>query len=137
MANLFCLVGWKCLLCRNCGLSLNQLEDKLNKMRKKNRKIEPIHPGVILKQEFMDPFHLSANKLALKLHVPAGRISSIVNGTRAVSPDTALRLSYFFGNSAEFWVNLQSQYDLQIAEDLQLNEIERTVVPMSKDMRNQ
>lgn len=96
----------------------------------KKKKIPPIHPGVILKEEFMTPYKLSANQLALKLHVPAGRISSIVNGSRAVSPDTALRLSKFFGNSAEFWLNLQSQYELQTAEDESLIEIEKQVHPL-------
>lgn len=59
---------------------------------------------------------LSANKLALALRVPSGRITSILNGKRAISPDTALRLARFFGNSAQFWMNLQTRYDLTVAE---------------------
>ena len=75
----------------------------------------PIHPGRILKRE-LSARGLSANKLALALHVPSGRITSILNGKRAISPETALRLARFFGNSAQFWMNLQSRYDLAVAE---------------------
>lgn len=78
--------------------------------------LEPIHPGEILKEEFMVPNNLSANQLALRLHVPAGRISSIINGQRAITPETALRLSKFFGTTAEFWLNLQQLYELQLAK---------------------
>jgi len=75
----------------------------------------PIHPGRILKRE-LAARGLSANKLALALHVPSGRITTILNGKRAISPETALRLARFFGNSAQFWMNLQSRYDLAVAE---------------------
>ncbi len=75
----------------------------------------PIHPGRILKRE-LAACGLSANKLALALHVPSGRITTILNGKRAISPETALRLARFFGNSAQFWMNLQSRYDLAVAE---------------------
>ena len=74
-----------------------------------------VHPGRILKRE-LAARDLSANKLALALRVPSGRISSILNGTRAITPETALRLSRYFGNSAQFWMNLQTRYDLTIAE---------------------
>jgi addiction module HigA family antidote len=75
----------------------------------------PVHPGRILKRELVTR-GLSANKLALALRVPSGRITSILNGKRAISPDTALRLARYFGNSAQFWMNLQTRYDLLIAE---------------------
>ena len=75
----------------------------------------PIHPGRILKRE-LAARELSANKLALALRVPSGRITSILNGKRAISPDTALRLARYFGNSAQFWMNLQTRYDLTVAE---------------------
>lgn len=75
----------------------------------------PVHPGRVLKRE-LAARGLSANRLALSLRVPSGRITSILNGKRAISPDTALRLARFFGNSARFWMNLQTRYDLTVAE---------------------
>ena len=74
-----------------------------------------VHPGRILKRE-LSARELSANKLALALHVPSGRITSILNGKRAITPETALRLSRYFGSSAQFWMNLQTRYDLVTAE---------------------
>lgn len=75
----------------------------------------PIHPGRILKRE-LAARNLSANRLALALRVPSGRITDILNGKRSISPETALRLAHFLGTSAEFWVNLQARYDLAIVE---------------------
>ena len=75
----------------------------------------PIHPGRILRRE-MVARELSANRLALSLRVPSGRISDILNGKRGISPETALRLARYFGTSATFWVNLQARYDLAIAD---------------------
>lgn len=75
----------------------------------------PVHPGRILKRE-LKARGLSANKLALALRVPSGRVTSILNGKRSVTPETALRLSLFFGNSAQFWMNLQTRYDLIVTE---------------------
>jgi len=75
----------------------------------------PVHPGRILKRE-LSARELSASKLALALHVPSGRITSILNGKRAITSETALRLSRCFGNSAQFWMNLQTAYDLAMAE---------------------
>lgn len=75
----------------------------------------PIHPGRILRRE-LAARGLSANRLALALRVPSGRITSILNGKRAVSPETALRLAQYFGNSAQFWMNLQTRYDLAVAQ---------------------
>jgi len=86
-------------------------------MGKKPAKLPPIHPGEILHKEFMVPLGLSANQLGLHLQVPAGRISQIVNGQRAVTADTALRLSQYFGTTPEFWVGLQAQYELESAKD--------------------
>ena len=77
--------------------------------------MKPIHPGRILKREMVTR-ELSANKLALSLRVPSGRITQILNGKRGISAETALRLSRYFGNSARFWMNLQSRYDLTTAE---------------------
>lgn len=70
------------------------------------------HPGEMLNEEFLVPLGISQNKLALDIHVPATRISQIVKGKRAITPETALRLSRYFGNSPEFWLNLQQMYDL-------------------------
>ncbi|MDX2345916.1 MAG: HigA family addiction module antitoxin [Legionella sp.] len=77
-------------------------------------KMRAIHPGEILKDE-LDALGLSANQFALKLHVPANRITSILNGKRAITPETALRLAKLFGTTAEFWINLQTIYDLKQA----------------------
>lgn len=75
----------------------------------------PIHPGRILKRE-LAVRGMSANKLSLALRVPSGRITAILNKKRAITPETALRLGLFFGNSAQFWLNLQARYDLLITE---------------------
>ena len=77
--------------------------------------MKPIHPGRILKRE-MAVRSLSANRLALELRVPSGRITQILNGKRGISAETALRLARYFGNSVQFWVNLQSRYDLALVE---------------------
>jgi len=81
-------------------------------------KIIPVHAGEILLEEFMQPYKLSQNALAKALHVTPRRINEIVNKKRAITADTALRLSKFFGNSAEFWMNLQNRYDLETARDV-------------------
>jgi addiction module HigA family antidote len=75
----------------------------------------PVHPGRVLKRELVAR-EISANKLALALHVPSGRITSILNGKRAITPETALRLGRYFGNSAQFWMNLQTRFDLVTTE---------------------
>lgn len=77
--------------------------------------MQPVHPGRLLKRELVVR-ELSASKLALALRVPSGRITSILNGKRAISPETALRLGRYFGNSAQFWMNLQTRYDLITTE---------------------
>jgi len=80
-------------------------------------KIVPVHAGEILLEEFMQPYGLSQNALAKALHVTPRRVNEIVNCKRAITADTALRLAKFFGNSAEFWMNLQNKYDLERARD--------------------
>ena len=79
--------------------------------------ISPIHPGEILLEEFLKPMELSQNRLAMDMHVPARRINEIVHGKRRITADTALRLGRFFGNSPQFWLGLQMDYDLDVAED--------------------
>ncbi len=80
-----------------------------------DRMLDPIRPGEILKEEFLDPLEISLNRLARDLDVSAGRISEIVTGKRAITADTALRLEKYFGVSAQFWLNLQSRYELKVA----------------------
>ena len=79
--------------------------------------LPPIHPGEVLKEEFMKPLGLSANALARAIRVPANRVSAIVNGDRGITADTALRLAKAMGTSPDFWLNLQKQYDLDCARD--------------------
>ena len=83
-----------------------------------NNHLDPIHPGEILLEEFLKPLGISINRLAREVSVPPGRISSIVNGKRSITADTALRLATFFSTSPELWLNLQSDYDLRIAKRL-------------------
>jgi addiction module HigA family antidote len=79
-------------------------------------KMRPIHPGEILREEFLVPLALSAHALAIELKVPAPRINDIVRERRAITPDTALRLARYLGTTAQFWLNLQTSYDLKITE---------------------
>jgi antitoxin HigA-1 len=78
--------------------------------------MRPIHPGEILREEFLVPLNLSANALAIAVSVPAPRINDVVRERRGITADTALRLSRYFGTSAEFWMGLQADYDLRLAE---------------------
>ena len=85
--------------------------------------ITPIHPGEILKEEFLEPYHLSQNALAQAIHVSARRINEIVNGKRSITADTALRFSLFFGTTPDFWMHLQSRFDLETTKDKKLEQI--------------
>jgi antitoxin HigA-1 len=87
----------------------------------------PIHPGEILKAEFLDELGLTAYALAKAIRVPPNRVTGIVNGERAITADTALRLARYFGTTPEFWLNLQTHYDLKIAQRLVGRVIERDV----------
>lgn len=91
------------------------------------KKMKPIHPGEILLEEFLNPLNISQYRLAKDINVPARRINEIVHEKRAISADTALRLSKYFGNSAQFWLNLQTRYDLELQEDAIAKELERNV----------
>jgi len=93
----------------------------------KNRKIPPIHPGEILLKEFLKPMGLSQNKIALDIRVPARRINEIVLGKRRITPDTALRLAKYFHMSPQFWLGLQMDYDLDVAEDQSADKIDKEV----------
>ena len=81
------------------------------------RKLKPVHPGEILREEFMKPLGLSMNRMAMDLRVPVTRIAEIVAERRSVTADSALRFARYFKNRATFWMNLQSRYDLEVAED--------------------
>ncbi|MBW1758146.1 MAG: HigA family addiction module antidote protein [Deltaproteobacteria bacterium] len=89
--------------------------------------LEPIHPGEILMEEFLNPMGISLSALARDIDVPPGRISQIVGGKRAITADTALRLGKYFGVSPEMWVGLQSDYELRLARRSSGREIDRTV----------
>lgn len=78
--------------------------------------LRPIHPGEILREEFLEPLAMSANALSLELHVPAPRINDIVRERRAISTDTAMRLARYFGTTPQFWLNLQTTFDLKQTE---------------------
>ncbi len=84
----------------------------------KNKRLPPIHPGEILMEEFLGPMGISQYKLAKDISVPPRRINEIVHGKRSITADTALRLGRFFGMSPQFWLNLQTRYDLEMTEDL-------------------
>lgn len=94
--------------------------------------MRPIHPGEILREEFMLPLGLSAHALAMALRVPAPRINDIVRERRAVTADTALRLARYFGTSAEFWLGLQSDYDMKVTLAESGAKIKQDVVPMEQ-----
>ncbi len=89
--------------------------------------LDPIHPGEILLEEFMKPMGISINRLARDIAVPPGRISAIVNGQRAITADTALRLGKYFGVSAELWLGLQADFDLRIAKRIVGAQIDKRV----------
>jgi len=89
--------------------------------------LDPIHPGEILFEEFMKPMNISINRLAREIAVPPGRISAIVNGKRAITADTALRLGKYFGVSAELWLGLQADFDLRIAKRIVGAQIDKQI----------
>jgi len=91
------------------------------------KKIPTIHPGEILQEEFLKPLNISQNRLGTELGVSPRRINEIVNGKRSITADTALRLSRFFGNSASFWLGLQMDYDLDVADDALASRINKEV----------
>ncbi len=98
----------------------------------RSKKLPPIHPGELLREEFMVPLGLSMNQLALDLHVPVTRIAQIVHERRGITPDTALRLGRYFNTSARFWLNAQAAYDLEVAEDKLQRIVDRDVRPLAR-----
>ena len=93
----------------------------------RKKRLQPIHPGEILLEEFMKPMGISINRLARDIAVPPGRISDIVNGQRAITADTALRLSKYFGVSSELWLGLQADFDLRIAKRIVGAQIDKQI----------
>ncbi|OPY61017.1 MAG: putative HTH-type transcriptional regulator YbaQ [Syntrophorhabdaceae bacterium PtaU1.Bin034] len=89
--------------------------------------LHPVHPGEVLSEEFLKPMNLSQNRLALSISVPARRINEIVLGKRSITADTALRLARYFGTSAEFWLGLQAQYDLDITAEVLGDRLDKEV----------
>ena len=113
------MAKWKCLRSKYCRLPLNS-----NDMNN----IKNIHPGEILKEEFLIEFGISAYKLAKDIGIPQTRISEIIKGARRITADTALRLSSYFGNSPKFWLGLQDDYDIeeeQLAKQTEFGSIKR------------
>jgi addiction module HigA family antidote len=100
-------------------MGATMMEDKLN----------PIHPGEVLQEEFLKPLGLSQNRLALAIGVPARRINEIVLGRRGITADTALRLARFFGNSPQFWLGLQADYDIDVTRSALGSRLVRDVRP--------
>jgi addiction module HigA family antidote len=94
--------------------------------------MRPIHPGEILLEDYLKQIPMSANALAIALHVPATRISEIVHARRSITADTALRLARYFGGDAQSWLNLQQAYDLKMAEQQILPKITQEVQPMAE-----
>jgi addiction module HigA family antidote len=95
------------------------------------KKLNPIHPGEILHEEFLSPMEISQYRLAKDIHVPPRRINEIVHGKRAITADTALRLARYFGTSAEFWTNLQSAYELDVARQEIGGKLEKEIEPVA------
>jgi addiction module HigA family antidote len=93
-----------------------------------NEKLQPVHPGEVLLEEFLKPMELSQNRLALDICVPARRINEIVHGKRRITADTALRLARYFGMSPQFWLGLQMDYDLDVASDQLSDRLEKEVM---------
>ena len=96
----------------------------------KEELLEPIHPGEILIEDFMKPLGISINRLAREIQVPPGRISEIVRGRRSITADTALRLSRYFGMTEQFWMNLQTRYDLELEKDRLGSRLEDEIQPV-------
>jgi antitoxin HigA-1 len=94
----------------------------------REEKLKPVHPGEVLLEEFLKPMGLSQNRLALDIRVPARRINEIIHGKRRITADTALRLAKYFNMSPQFWLGLQMDHDLDVAEDAIGKQIENLVV---------
>lgn len=99
----------------------------MSEIQMDEQRLPPIHPGEILLEEFLEPMSLSQYRLAKDINVSPRRINEIVQGKRSITPDTALRLSYYFGLSERFWLNLQTRYDLEVEKDKLADRLQREV----------
>lgn len=99
---------------------------------KENDLLDPVTPGEILREDFMEPMNISMNQLSRDIAVPPNRISEIINGKRGISADTALRFERYFGIEAQFWLNLQSEYDLRIIKRKIGADIEQRIFPVKR-----
>ena len=99
---------------------------------KRNKVLKPTHPGEVIRYDVLEPLGMSVNRLALELRVPVTRMSEIVHGRRGISADTALRLARYLGSSPRFWMNLQSDYDIRIAQGASGDTIDRQVHPRNE-----
>ena len=111
------------------------IKSKSSTTIRSREKMPPLHPGEMLREEFMRPLGISSNALALALRVPVTRVSEIVNERRSITADTALRLARYFRMPADFWMNLQSQYELETAEDELAASIRREVHPAPRNRK--
>jgi len=100
---------------------------------RKKKKLKPVHPGEILREEFMKPLGLSMNRMALDLRVPLTRIADIFHERRGITADTALRLARYFKTAPTFWLNLQTRYDLEVMGGSEAERIARDVHPLETD----
>lgn len=98
-------------------------------MSRRTKTMPPIHPGATLREDFLKPLGLTANRLALELRVPVTRVNDIVRERRSITADTALRLARYFATTPQFWMNLQANYELEIAQDERGSEIAECVRP--------
>ena len=96
------------------------------------RDFSPIHPGEVLREEFLTPLGISQYRLAKEIHVPARRINEIVLEKRGISADTALRLGRYFGTTPQFWINLQARYDLEVAREGIEDRLKKDITPFNK-----
>jgi addiction module HigA family antidote len=98
-------------------------------MARRKRDLPPVHPGEVLKADFLEPLGLSVNALSKAIKVPRARLNDVVRGQRGISADTAMRLARYFGTSAQFWMNLQSHCELEIAEEALRGRLDREIRP--------
>jgi addiction module HigA family antidote len=98
-------------------------------MARKTKIMSPVHPGKTLREDFLKPLGLSASRLAMELQVPVTRVNDVVRGKRSITADTALRLARYFGTTPQFWMNLQANYDLELAQDARGAEIVDRIRP--------
>lgn len=108
---------------------MSTITNEVNVSKAKKNRLPPIHPGEILREEFLVPLGMSSHELAMAIRVPATRINDIVNEKRGITADTALRLSRYFSTTSRFWMNMQASWELEVAEDHLGQTVKREVSP--------